>query len=222
MQWNFRRSNKSQKTTMTGVQRAIDVDQNTWGEIARLTELNASNAVNGTTTPECAGVQIAKTVQRRKEKNPVTKTTRKKILHVDHDTQDRRRLINTAINKFDTYNEKIPKRDQRKHTVVQKAIPSTKTSLKLSRHGYKRHGRTSIQLVATHNTWDRVTGHRDQVENTHQRSSSHGGMQRHPGKPNTENTGEDRSHSRELIFTNDGIFIDTSSTSRAVVNLRED
>ena len=79
---------------------------------ARLTELNASNAVNGTTTPKCAGVQIAKTVQRRKEKNPVTKTTRKKILRMDHDTQDRRRLINTAIDEFDTYNEKIPKRDQ--------------------------------------------------------------------------------------------------------------
>ena len=47
---------------MTGVRRAIDVDQNARGEIERLTELNASNAVNGTTTSECAGVQIAKTV----------------------------------------------------------------------------------------------------------------------------------------------------------------
>ena len=217
MQWNFRRSNISQKTTMTGVQRAIDVGQNTWGEIARLTELNASNAVNSTTTPECAWVQIAK---RRKEKNPVTETTRKKILRVDHDTQDRRRLIN----KFDTYSEKIPKRDQQKHTAVQKAIPSNYTArerLPYKRqetqmqnldkrnknrswtgysYGYKRHGRTSVQLVDTHNTWNRVTGHPDQVENTHQRSSSHGGMQRHPGKSNTENTGEDCSHSRETLY----------------------
>lgn len=90
------------------------------------------NGVNGTTTPECAGVQIAKTVQRRKEKNPVTETTRKKILLVDHDTQDRRRLIN----KFDTYSEKIPKRDQRKHTAVQKAIPSNYTARE--RLPYKR------------------------------------------------------------------------------------
>lgn len=202
---------------MTGVERAIDVDENRWGEIARLTELNA---VNGTTTPECAGVQIAKTVQRRKEKNPVTETTRKKILRVDHDMQDRRRLIN----KFNTYSEKIPKRDQRKHTAVQKAIPSNYTArerLPYKRqetqmqnldkrnknrswtgysYGYKRHGRTSVQLVALHNTWDRVTGHPDQVENTHWRSSSHGEMQRHPGKSNTENTGEDHSHSRETLY----------------------
>ena len=80
-------------------------------EIARLTELNASNAVNGTTTPECAGVQIAKTVQRRKEKNPVTETTRKKIPRMGHDTQDRRQFINTAIDKFDTCTTKIHKRD---------------------------------------------------------------------------------------------------------------
>ena len=98
------------------------------GEIARLTEPNASNAVNGTTTPECAGVQIAKTVQRRKEKNPVTETTRKKM---GHDTQDRRQSINTAIDEFDTCTTKIHKRDQRTNTAVQKAIRSTKTSREL-------------------------------------------------------------------------------------------
>ena len=121
---------------MTGARRAIDVDPNTRGEIAKLTELNASNAVNGTTTPECAGVQIAETVQRRKETNLVTETTRKKIFRVDHDTQDhdtqdRRRIINTAIDEFNTYNEKIPKKDQRTHTAVQKAIRLTKTSREL-------------------------------------------------------------------------------------------
>ena len=86
----------------------------------------------GGSDPPVPPHQIAKTVQRRKEKNPVTETTRKKILRVDHDMQDRRRLIN----KFNTYSEKIPKRDQRKHTAVQKAIPSNYTACE--RLPYKR------------------------------------------------------------------------------------
>lgn len=99
------------------------VAQNTQKEIAKHMELNAATVVNVTTTPKCAVAQIINTAQMtNKVKNRVAEGTRRKTLRTCRDKQDRRRIINTAEDEFDTLNKM--------HAIAQKAKTlSMRTSL---------------------------------------------------------------------------------------------